>query len=153
MKSRIIRDPDQKRIYQLSGQWTDRVMGYVSEGLFTSQDQINSLKYIYTALGDNSSLRPGDVIYKDLNDDGKLDWKDVKDIGKGTMPHWMYGITCSLKYRNFDFTGLFQGAFGYNTLISYDAMLCPEKLYDLRWTEQNNDPNALVPRLGGAGYQ
>ena len=143
-------DPDQKRIYQISGQWTDRVMGYVSEGLFTSQEQINSLNYVYTDLGDNSSLRPGDVIYKDLNGDHKLNWKDQKDIGKGTIPHWTYGINLSLKYKNFDLTGLFQGAFGYNTTVYYDPLLNPAKRYELRWTEQNNDPNSLVPRLGGA---
>jgi TonB-linked SusC/RagA family outer membrane protein len=145
----VYTDPDQKRIYQLSEQWTDRVMGYVSNGLFTSQDQINALKYTYTTLNGNSSLRPGDVIYKDLNGDGKLDWKDQTDIGKGTTPHWIYGFNYSVKYKNFDLTGLFQGAFGYNTLVNL-TMYPNATEYDLRWTEQNNNPNALVPRLGGA---
>lgn len=142
-------DPDQKNISQRSGQWTDRSMGYVSDGLFTSQDEINKLDFIYADLGGNSSLRPGDVKYKDLNGDKKLDWKDQKDIGKGTFPHWMYGFTGTLKYKNFDFTGLFQGAFGYNTMINL-TMYPNSTEYDLRWTEQNNDPNALVPRLGGS---
>jgi len=143
-------DPDQKYISQRSGQWTDRVMGYVSDGLFTSQDEINKLDFIYTDLGGNSTLRPGDVKYKDLNGDKKLDWKDQKEIGKGTTPHWMFGFTSSLKYKDFDFIGLFQGAFGYNTLIN--LTMYPNSVeYDLRWTEQNNNPTALVPRLGGAG--
>ena len=145
----VYTDPDQKRIYQSSGQWTDRVMGYVSDGLFTSQDQINALKYVYSDLGSNAPLRPGDVIYKDLNGDGKLDWKDQKDIGKGTVPHWIYGLNGTIRYKDFDFTGLFQGAFGYNTLVN--LTMYPNSIeYDLRWTSQNNNPNALISRLGGS---
>ena len=146
----VYTDPDQKRINQHSGQWTDRTMGYVSDGLFSNQAEITDLDYVYSDLGGNSSLRPGDVKYKDLNGDGKLDWKDQKDIGKGTMPHWMYGMNFLLKYKNFDFNGLFQGAFGYNTYIYLEQYPNSEE-YDLRWTEKNNNANALVPRLGGAG--
>ncbi len=143
-------DPEQKRINQHSGQWTDRTMGYVSDGLFTNQAEITALDYVYSDLGGNSSLRPGDVKYKDLNGDKKLDWKDQKDIGKGTMPHWMYGMNFLLKYKDFDFNGLFQGAFGYNTYINLQQY--PNSVeYDLRWTEKDNNTNALVPRLGGAG--
>ena len=142
-------DPDQKRIYQISGQWTDRVMGYVSDRLFTSQDQINALNYTYITLNGNSSLRPGDVHYKDVNGDGKLDWKDQVDIGKGGTPNWMYGFSGTFKYKNFDFSVLFQGAFGYNTLVNLTVYPNTTE-YDLRWTEQNDNPKALVPRLGGA---
>ncbi len=143
-------DPDQKAIYQISGHWTDRVMGFVSEGLFTSQAEIDALPYVYKDLNGNSSLRPGDVKYKDLNGDGVLDYKDQKDIGKGSLPHWTYGINTTLNYKNFDFSALFQGAFGYNTLINL-TQYPNAKEYELRWTEENNDAHALVPRLGGAG--
>ena len=143
-------DPDQKRIDQRTGKWTDVVYGYRYDKLFTNQDEINSLTYNYTALGDNSALRPGDVRYLDLNDDGSLDWKDQELIGSGTMPHWMYGANVMAKYKNFDLTALFQGAFGYNTSVNLNVYESDMK-YKLRWTEANNDPNSLVPRLGGAG--
>ena len=142
-------DPDQERIYKKSGVWTDRAMGYVSDGLFTSQDEINAIDYTYSALGGNSTLKPGDVKYLDTNNDKILDWKDQVEIGKGTFPHWMYGINTNIKYKNFSFSGLFQGAFGFNTYV--DITTYPnEVMYDLRWTEKNNDANALVSRLGGA---
>lgn len=141
-------DPDQRRINRLTGQWTDRVFGYVAEKLFTSQEEIDNLPYTYSALGGNSSLRPGDVKYKDLNGDGVLDWRDQKDIGMGTMPHWMYGLSVGLKYRDFDLSGLFQGAFGYYTNVSlgFDT----EIKYNNRWTAESNNQNALIPRLGGS---
>ena len=141
-------DPDQRRVYQQSGQWTDRVFGYVSEKLFTSQEEIDALDYTYSALGGNHSLRPGDIKYKDLNGDGVLDWKDQKDIGMGTMPHWMYGFNVELRYRDFDFSALFQGAFGYYTNASLGFET--EVKYNERWTQENNNPNALIPRLGGS---
>lgn len=141
-------DPDQKRIYQQSGQWTDRVVGYLSDGLFTSQSQIDQLNFDQDLQG-NKTLRPGDVRYKDVNKDGKLDWKDQVAIGKGTIPHWMFGFNANLKYKNFDFSALFQGAFGYYTYVNL-ASTVSTFYYDHRWTTTNNDPNALVPRLGGA---
>ncbi len=142
-------DPDQKRIYQLTGEWTDRQFGYVSDKLFTSQDQINALPYTYKDLNGNGSLRPGDVIYKDLNNDSILDWKDQKDIGSGSMPHWMFGINSILKYKSFDLTTLFQGAFGYDTYLYLEGAKTGI-LYDNRWTDVNNNINAIVPRPGGS---
>ena len=143
-------DPDQERIYKHSGRWTDRQFGYVSEGLFTSQQQIDALQFDEDNQG-NVSLRPGDIQYKDLNGDGKLDWKDQIQVGKGTVPHWMFGFNINLKYRDFDLSTLFQGAFGfYDYVVLTHGTLPPAIVYDLRWTEENNNPNALVPRLGGA---
>jgi hypothetical protein len=100
-------------------------------------------------LGGNSTLQPGDVKYKDLNNDGILDWKDQKEIGQGSFPHWTYGFNNILKYKNLSLTTLFQGAFGYSTNVNITGYN-NEKMYELRWTEANNDPNALVSRLGGA---
>lgn len=142
-------DPDQIRINKKSGYWTDRTFGYVSDGLFTSQEEIDALPYQYAELGgNNATLRPGDVKYKDLNNDGVLDWRDQTEIGKGTMPHWFYGLSGSFAYKNFDLVLQFQGAAGYSTKVTGNLM--NKRTYDTRWTEENNDPNALQPRLGGA---
>lgn len=142
-------DPDQERIYKRTGNWTDRAMGYVSDGLFTSQDEINALPYTYSALGGNSTLKPGDVKYLDLNGDNVLDWKDQEEIGQGNFPNWMYGISTLFQYRNFSLNALFQGAFGFSTYVNVTSY--PNDVtYDLRWTEKTNDAGALVPRLGGS---
>lgn len=145
-------DPDQQRIYQQSGRWRDRQFGYLSDGLFTSDREIETLPFNQDNQG-NISLRPGDIRYKDVNEDGILDWKDQVEIGKGTVPHSMLGFNANLKYRNFDLSLLIQGAFGYyNYIVLYRraTALQPAIMYDLRWTPENNDPNASIPRLGGA---
>jgi TonB-linked SusC/RagA family outer membrane protein len=141
-------DPDQQRLYQNSGQWTDRTIGYVSDKLFASQSEIDALPYVYTALQGNSGLRPGDVKYKDMNNDGKLDWKDMQDLGSGSMPHWIYGLNGTLKYKDFDLAALFQGAFGYTTNVQFHW--ASVLFYDSRWSPENENINAFVPRLGGS---
>jgi TonB-linked SusC/RagA family outer membrane protein len=143
-------DPDQIRILQLSGKWTDVQYGYKSDGLFTSQAEISNLKFTYPA--GNSSLRPGDIKYVDVNGDGKLDWKDQVDIGKGTVPHWMVGSSINLRYKHFDLSSLFQGAFGYYNYITlqHGNINYTDVLYNLRWSTTNNSANAFVPRLGGS---
>lgn len=150
-EEQLYTDPDQKRINQKSGQWTDREFGYVSDGLFTSQEEIDNLGFDQDNK-QNSSLRPGDIRYVDVNGDKVLDWKDQVEIGKGTMPHWMYGLNVNLKYKDFDLSALFQGAFGYNSYITlwHNTLTYPQELFDLRWNEANNVSDALYPRLGGA---
>ena len=143
----VYEDADQNRIYKMSGKWTDRSFGYVSEGLFTSQQQIDELTYDQDGQG-NITLRPGDICYKDVNNDGIINWTDQVKIGNGNMPHWMFGFNFNLAYKNFDLSGLFQGAAGYHTWVN--LMAYSEENYDNRWTEENNDPNAIVPRLGGS---
>lgn len=140
-------DLDQKRIFQNTGKWTDERWGYVSDGLFTSMEEIRDLKYSYVELGGNDGLRPGDVKYVDVNGDGRLDWRDQVEIGKGTIPNWMAGLLVNLSYANFHLNSVFQGAFGYTTYI--DLETAPTTLkYDNRWTALENSPNSLVPRPG-----
>ena len=143
-------DPDQIRINKLSGKWTDIWYGYKSDGLFTSQDEIDNLKFTYPS--GNAGLRPGDIKYVDTNNDEVLDWKDQVEIGKGTTPHWMVGGTINLNYKNFDFSALLQGAFGYSNYIQlqHGGINYSKVLYDLRWSEENNSVDAFVPRLGGS---
>lgn len=143
----VYTDPDQKRLYGYTGKWTDERYGYVSDGLFTSQDEIDNLKYTYSELGGNEAIKPGDVKYLDMNGDNKLDWRDQVKIGQGTMPNWMYGLNMNFKYRHFDLSMLFQGAFGYTTYIDLESAPTTLK-YENRWTEKTNDKDALVPRPG-----
>jgi TonB-linked SusC/RagA family outer membrane protein len=140
-------DPEQDRIYRKSGRWTDRRFGYVSDGLFGSQAEIDNLGYDMDGQN-NATLSPGDVRYLDMNNDGIIDWEDQQEIGKGTTPLYMFGFTFDLTYKNFDLSALFQGAAGHFSSLNF--ILNTETFYNNRWTPENNDTNALVPRLGGA---
>lgn len=145
-------DAEMARVYQISGQWTDRIMGYKTDGLYTSQEEIDAMTFDQDQQG-NITIKPGDIKYIDHNKDGALDWKDRVEIGNGSLPHWMFGLTTVFSYKNFDLSLLFQGAAG--NYVSVQLPWC-EQLFKGRWTEENNDPNAIFPRSGsiaqGGGF-
>lgn len=142
-------DPVQKFLNKKTGNWTDQNFGYKSDGLFTTQEEIDNLDFIYKDLNGNETLRPGDIKYVDINNDGVLDDADKIYLGPGDTPHWMYGLTGLFKYRNWDLNILFQGAFGYNYYLDINGKYT-SAAYNLRWTEEVNDKNSLLPRPGGA---
>ncbi|GGG96645.1 SusC/RagA family TonB-linked outer membrane protein [Parapedobacter pyrenivorans] len=147
----VYTDPDEIRLYKRSGAYTDRRFGYVFDGLFTSQDEIDNWPLSFDALNtDNSSLRPGDVRYKDLNGDNVINWRDQAEIGKGAEPHWTFGLNLVFNYKRFDFSALVQGAFDYTTNVMLES--APTMLnYGNYWNERdNNRADALLPRPSGS---
>ena len=119
--------------------------GYVTDGLFQTQDEINH----YPTYASNT--KPGDVKYVDLNGDGKINADDMTMIGT-TFPKYTFGLTSNFSYAGFDLNLLFQGAAGVDTRLSgaLAEMGINEgfthKIYTNNyWTPEN--PNARFPRL------
>jgi len=161
----VYTDPDTERQTKKTGEWTDRLFGYVSEGLFTTQPEIDALPYKYNETQGNVSLKPGDIRFKDINKDGLLNWRDQVEIGtgipqqwsggkngQGTDPHWIGGSKIDLTYKNFNLAAFFQGAFGFSQQVvtDYGDNNYSVLMYNERWTPKNNNANGLIPRLGGA---
>ncbi len=100
-----------------TSQWeryTDITWGYRSDGQFTSWDEINNFPVDIDGMG-NSTLRPGDIKYKDLNSDGIINDLDARPIGyaEGTTPNLNYGLNITMSYKGFDLAvDLTGGAFG-----------------------------------------
>ncbi|MDR0395236.1 MAG: TonB-dependent receptor [Tannerella sp.] len=143
-------DPDEIRLRKVSGNWTDRLFGYKSDKLFGSQAEIDALSFMQDN-NNNTSLRPGDVRYVNTNGDDRLDWRDQVELG-ARWPHWTMGFQINAKYKNFDLTALFQGAFDYYTdvWLLKSIRVYSEEVYNLRWTEAKNNTDAPVPRMGGS---
>jgi len=53
---------------------------------------------------------PGDIKYRDLNGDGRIDINDETAIGKPQFPEIIYGINMMVAWKGFDLHALFQGA-------------------------------------------
>jgi TonB-linked SusC/RagA family outer membrane protein len=99
--------------------------GYIEEGIFQSVDEINNSA---VPVDNNGNRRPtdaqtgiwvGDVKYKDINGDKKIDVKDVTNIGN-PWPDLTLGFTNTLSYKGFDLSVLFTGSFG-NDIYNYIA--------------------------------
>ena len=146
-------DPDDIRMSKRTGQWTDRTFGYVSDGLFTSLKDIYYLPYQYNDIaGKNNALNKGDIKLLNQNGDDVLDWRDKVELGQGSTPHWMVGLNTDFRYKGFNLTMLWQGALGFYKNIS-TVVGANETTLKYRWTDQENRPYALIPRIGtNAGY-
>lgn len=56
-------------------------------------------------------LGPGDVVYKDLNNDGRIDeTHDKHAMGNPKTPELQFGLPVGISYKNWDLSLLFQGA-------------------------------------------
>lgn len=110
---------DNWRNLENNGRWTNLYKGYKTAGQFQSQEEIASWA-IQDKKG-NTSLKPGDIKYVDLNNDGVIDSNDQTIIGRGTTPELFYGLNLSASWKGFSLTVLLQGAANYNILL--DAAL------------------------------
>lgn len=84
--------------------------GFVTDGLFTSMEQLNDgTNWGLDVKPDGQWL--GDIRYKDLNNDGKIDDKDVTEIGNPN-PKFTLGLTNSLTYKGFDLSVFVYASYG-----------------------------------------
>lgn len=115
LKSKVIYQNEVFREYSYqsrTGQPVGQPFGYIADGLFQSQAEINASAKIagYTPV-------PGDIKYKDLNNDGVIDQFDQAKIGTD-KPLIYYGANIGFSYSGFDFSVLLQGVANRNLLLT-----------------------------------
>ena len=81
--------------------------GYVADGIYQNQNEINT--YLFGTL--NPADKPGDIKFKDLNGDGKINDNDRTFIGNPNQ-RVSYGLNLSGDYHGFDLSVFFQGVQG-----------------------------------------
>lgn len=148
------------------GQWTDVVSrteegeslynfyGYEVEGIYKDFDDIlsspiNTLQQNNPIEDGKWSTDPskysrtnttfvGDIKYKDVNGDGKIDEKDKTNIGS-PLPKFTFGWNNTFHYKQWDLNLFINGSYG-NKVGNYNAM----KLTHMNsaWTNQLNDVNS-----------
>lgn len=80
-----------------TGKPLSRTTGYIAQGLFSSQEEIDNSPT--QNLG--STVKPGDIKYRDVNGDGKIDGSDQVMISPyGTTPRIQYGLGMNVTYKN-----------------------------------------------------
>lgn len=110
-KSKILEYDEQYSHYSYSrnsGFRVDQARGLIALGLFKDYDDIR-YSPDQSALKGDFEIAPGDIKYKDVNGDGKINDNDIVPIGSTTKPNLIYGFGISAQWKGFDFNVLFQG--------------------------------------------
>lgn len=80
--------------------------GYVWTGKFYDFDDLEDPE-VPKPVG---TVYPGDLMFKDINDDGVIDNFDVTAIGYPTIPEKIFGFNTSFRFKNFYLESFWQGA-------------------------------------------
>lgn len=89
---------------ELSNFWLLR-----TDGIFNSQAEVDAHSKDGVLIQPNA--QPGDLRFKDINDDGRID-NDDKEFIDGSIPDFEYGFNFSGSYKNFDMSVVLQGVVG-----------------------------------------
>jgi TonB-linked SusC/RagA family outer membrane protein len=113
---------------------------YQAIGIFKDQAAIDAYPHWAGAV-------PGDVIFKDVNNDGKIDGLDRVMNDKSGTPKFIGGMTLNLQFKQFDLSMLVQGAGGAVAYIRFwpgEYGNYYEEFFLKRWTPENT--GASYPR-------
>jgi len=156
-KNEILEADEQYSNYPYIAQKGFRVnqnRGLVALGLFKDYTDIRE-----SPTQTYGNVMPGDIKYKDVNGDGKIDnQNDMVPIGATPYPNLVYGFALVSQWKNFDLNVFFQGA-GKSSFFIDGFTVYPFSQGDWgniltdvvksnRWVlGENEDVNAVYPRL------
>ena len=118
--------------------------GFKTAGVFQNQAQIDNYK---GAKYENAA--PGDLIWVDTNNDGKIDNDDRTMIGDPN-PHFTAGLNFWMAWKGFDFNLAGYGAFGQQVAKSYRSFADSQRdnfTTDVFQTWQGEGTSNKLPRL------
>lgn len=143
------------------------IWGFETDGFFESAEDIaGHANQSYFVVSNSNKLLPGDIKFRDLNNDGAVnngkntlnDPGDLSIIGNSSI-RLPYGITGDLGWNNFSLSFFFQGVGKRDWYPSTEAAFFwgqSNRPYSFlpafnldRWTEENPDQNAYFPRYRG----
>ena len=123
-------------------------VGYVADGIFRSQDEVDNH-------ATQSGAAPGRIRWRDLDGDGAITEADQKWI-YSPVPDFSYGLNVYLQYKSFDFTMFWQGVQGVDVIsdlkketdlwsgLNIGFLNKGRRLLNA-WTPQN--PDSSIPAL------
>ncbi len=114
---------------KMEGHPYDAQTMYQAIGIYQTQEQVNSTPHIEGA-------KPGDLIYRDTNDDGKITWDDAIRVNESPTPKVVYGFTLNGGWKGLDLNVFFQGQ-AKAKLVVQPTMNMMTDFYEGRWIETN----------------
>lgn len=141
-----VRDENYANDYQTRiGRELNGIWGLESLGFFTSEEEIAS-----AAKQTFGEVKPGDIKYKDQNNDGQIDANDEVFLGRSDTP-FRLGVNLTLKWKDFTFFAMANGFFGGKGVksSSYYWLSADSKYSEIArytWTPETA-ATAIYPRL------
>ncbi|MEZ2338571.1 TonB-dependent receptor [Mucilaginibacter sp. RCC_168] len=114
-------------------------------GIFQSAAEVASSPKQFS-----DSTVPGDLKYKDVNGDGKIDQNDKTVIG-GVYPKLNYSFNLSASFKGFDLSAMMQGVYGVKSYVSgwgtipFVQGAAPTTDWLNAWTSEH--PSATMPQI------
>lgn len=151
-KNKIKEQLEEPRLYSnlvQTGNPLKQTYGLQAIGFFKDQADIDG-----SPAQNFSTVKPGDIKYKDINGDNKIDENDKIALGYSTTaPEIYYSFHLGAEWKGLGFNALFQGTARYSAVLNTKSMYWPlinnttvsNHYYDNRWTPENQ--NAKYPRL------
>lgn len=152
--SKVINDGQEYQQYDYlytKGNRVGQKFGLEAIGFFHDQMDINN-----SPVQTFSTVRPGDIKYKDQNGDNKIDEQDMVKMFGSNVPRFYFGVNLSASYKNFEISADFQGMTGVTTNLLNSPLYKPlvnngniSNTFlnnETPWTPENA-ANATMPRL------
>lgn len=154
VNSKIINDGQEYQQYDYlytKGNRVGQRYGLEAIGFFHDQIEINN-----SPVQTFSTVRPGDIKYKDQNGDNRIDEQDVVKMFGSSVPRFYFGINLTASYKNFEISTDFQGMTGVTTSLLNSPLYKPlvnngniSQTFlnnETPWTPENAS-KATMPRL------
>lgn len=118
---------------------------YEAIGIFKDGEEVlnSPFQHVKTA--------PGDIKYRDYNEDDKIDINDMRVMGR-SVPKYTYGFNIDVDYKGFDLNAFFQGVQGIDiypwhnvSFPLFNGAGITKEHFANSWTPEN--PDAKYPRL------
>lgn len=147
-KSEDVRAENNKHLYQ-TGLPINQPFYLEAIGFYT-QDDINNPQIAKPTWKD---VLPGDLKYKDWNNDGAIDNNDIYFFGYNSIPEITLGLNIGFSYKNFDFSAFFHAALNRTVYLGNDYYKAFQNNGNIsefalnRWTSEETAHLATYPRL------
>lgn len=123
------------------GKPMDSRVVYLQEGIFKDQAQIDNTPHI------TGVTIPGDPIYKDVDDDGRITANDRVRLYESNTPRTQFSFNMGAEYKGLELSLFFQGQTNASVAYSGIGLMTPY-IFERRWTPENI--NASYPRSGAS---
>jgi TonB-linked SusC/RagA family outer membrane protein len=122
--------------------------GYQIDGVFQNQTELDAYPH-------DSQAKPGDLIIRDVNGDGKISLADRTYMGS-PIPTFIYGFNLEASYKGFDINVDFQGQMG-NKIFNGKEVVRPdpynfERHVINRWTGDGTSTTEPRASFGGINF-